>query len=115
MYKALLTVLALAATPVLATGIEINVEGEGANGVIVIDLFEDVAPAHVKRIANLAAEGKYDGVAFHRVIDGFMAQTGDVQFANIKLDVPYISTQDFFYLNGTEKDFTTSILQPPRA
>ena len=45
--------------------------------------FEDVAPAHVKRIANLAAEGKYDGVAFHRVIDGFMAQTGDVQFANI--------------------------------
>lgn len=83
MYKALLTVLALAATPVLATGIEINVEGEGANGVIVIDLFEDVAPAHVKRIANLAAEGKYDGVAFHRVIDGFMAQTGDVQFANI--------------------------------
>jgi peptidylprolyl isomerase len=83
MYKALLTVLALAATPVLATGIEINVKGEGANGVIVIDLFEDVAPAHVKRIANLAAEGKYDGVAFHRVIDGFMAQTGDVQFANI--------------------------------
>lgn len=38
-----------------------------------------------------------------------------VQFANIKLDLPYISTQDFFYLNGTEKDFTTSILQPPRA
>ena len=38
----------------------------------------------------------------------------DFQFADLKLDFPYISTQDFLYLNGIEKDFTTSILQPPR-
>ena len=42
--------------------------------------FEDVAPNHVKRIKELADAGKYDNVVFHRVIDGFMAQTGDVKF-----------------------------------
>ena len=47
-----------------------------------IELFPDVAPGHVKRIKELANSGKYDGVVFHRVIDGFMAQTGDVQFGN---------------------------------
>ena len=52
------------------------------DGDIKIELFEDVAPNHVKRIKQLAQEGKYDGVVFHRVIDGFMAQTGDVQFGN---------------------------------
>ena len=45
-------------------------------------LFEDVAPNHVKRIKELADSGKYDNVVFHRVIDGFMAQTGDVKFGN---------------------------------
>lgn len=77
-----LAALALvAATPALATGIDITVSGE-ANGVIVIDLFEDIAPQHVERITALATSGDYDGVAFHRVIDGFMAQTGDVQFGD---------------------------------
>jgi len=52
------------------------------DGDIKIKLFEDVAPNHVKRIKQLAQEGKYDGVVFHRVIDGFMAQTGDVKFGN---------------------------------
>ena len=47
------------------------------------DRFKDVAPGHVKRIKELADAGKYNGVVFHRVIDGFMAQTGDVQFGNI--------------------------------
>ena len=47
-------------------------------GTIVIDLLSDVAPGHVEQITALAAEGAYDGVVFHRVIDGFMAQTGDV-------------------------------------
>jgi peptidylprolyl isomerase len=65
--------------PAFATGLEIDVAGE-ANGTIVIDLFEDVAPLHVAQITALAAEGQYDGVVFHRVIDGFMAQTGDVEF-----------------------------------
>ena len=49
-------------------------------GQIVIDLLPDVAPAHVAQITALAGEGAYDGVVFHRVIDGFMAQTGDVEF-----------------------------------
>ena len=45
-------------------------------------MFADVAPKHVERIKKLANEGKYDNVVFHRVIDGFMAQTGDVRFGN---------------------------------
>ena len=53
------------------------------NGDVKIELFEDVAPNHVSRIKELANSGKYDNVVFHRVIDGFMAQTGDVQFGNI--------------------------------
>ena len=52
------------------------------DGNVKIELFSDVAPNHVKRIKDLADEGKYDNVVFHRVIDGFMAQTGDVQFGN---------------------------------
>ena len=56
------------------------------DGDVKIELFEDVAPNHVKRIKHLAQEGKYDGVVFHRVIDGFMAQTGDVQFGNSSND-----------------------------
>ena len=52
------------------------------DGDVKIELFEDVAPNHVKRIKELASSGKYDGVVFHRVIDGFMAQTGDVKFGN---------------------------------
>ena len=56
------------------------------DGSIKIELFEDVAPNHVKRIKQLAKDGKYDGVVFHRVIDGFMAQTGDVQFGNSSND-----------------------------
>ena len=63
----------------MATGLEIEVAGE-ANGTVKIDLLEDVAPNHVAQITELAEEGAYDGVVFHRVIDGFMAQTGDVQF-----------------------------------
>jgi peptidylprolyl isomerase len=64
--------------PALASGLEIVVAGE-ANGTITVDLLEDVAPQHVARITELAAAGKYDGVVFHRVIEGFMAQTGDVE------------------------------------
>ena len=56
------------------------------DGDVKIELFEDVAPNHVKRIKELANSGKYDNVVFHRVIDGFMAQTGDVQFGNSKLE-----------------------------
>ena len=52
------------------------------DGDVVIELFNDIAPNHVERFINLSKEKKYDGVVFHRVIDGFMAQTGDVQFGN---------------------------------
>ncbi len=52
------------------------------DGDVKIELFEDVAPNHVKRIKELANDGKYDNVVFHRVIDGFMAQTGDIKFGN---------------------------------
>ena len=47
-----------------------------------LNYFQDVAPKHVERIKKLANDGLYDGVVFHRVIDGFMAQTGDVKFGN---------------------------------
>ena len=79
MYK-LAAVFSFLAAPVLATGLQIEVAGEGANGVITVDLLEDVAPNHVAHMAALAADGIYDNVVFHRVIDGFMAQTGDVQY-----------------------------------
>jgi cyclophilin family peptidyl-prolyl cis-trans isomerase len=51
-------------------------------GDVKIELFANVAPKHVERIKKLANDGLYDNVVFHRVIDGFMAQTGDVKFGN---------------------------------
>ncbi|AXQ93251.1 peptidylprolyl isomerase [Cereibacter azotoformans] len=57
----------------------IEVSGQ-AQGEVVIDLLPEVAPQHVERMVTLAKEGAYDGVVFHRVIEGFMAQTGDVEF-----------------------------------
>ena len=52
-------------------------------GEVVIEMLPDVAPLHVERIKTLAREGQYDGVAFHRVMTGFMAQTGDVKFGDL--------------------------------
>ncbi len=54
------------------------------DGPVVIELLSDVAPKHVERLKELAAAGEYDNVAFHRVIEGFMAQTGDVQFGDME-------------------------------
>ena len=51
-------------------------------GEVEIELYPDKAPNHVKRFKELADQGKYDNVVFHRVIDGFMAQSGDVKFGN---------------------------------
>ena len=82
MRNAIAAALMLLAGPALATGIQIQVEGE-ANGIITIDLLEDVAPEHAAQIAAIAAEGGYDNVVFHRVIEGFMAQTGDVEFGKL--------------------------------
>ena len=52
------------------------------DGNVEIELFPNIAPNHVERFKTLATEGMYDNVVFHRVIDGFMAQTGDVKFGN---------------------------------
>ena len=76
----------LAAGPAAASGIEITVEGAHTSGVIKIDLLEDVAPGHAERITTLAEQGFYDNVYFHRVIDGFMAQTGDGQFGKVEAE-----------------------------
>jgi peptidylprolyl isomerase len=90
MRKGWLFAALVAAAPgtALATGLEIDIAGE-ADGTIVIDLFEEVAPLHVERIVTLAGEGAYNDVVFHRVIDGFMAQTGDVEFGRMGQDMRY--------------------------
>ena len=83
--KSLAIAALLLATPVLAEGdgpgpnLVIEISGT-AKGTVVIDLNIDGAPLHVAQIVALAQAGAYDGVVFHRVIDGFMAQTGDVQY-----------------------------------
>ena len=56
------------------------------DGNVKIELYPDVAPNHVERIKTLANNGEYNNVVFHRVIDGFMAQTGDVKFGNSSKD-----------------------------
>jgi peptidylprolyl isomerase len=82
MWRNLILALILA-TPALAQedgpgpNLMIDVAGKGQ---VVIDLLPNLAPQHVTQITALAGEGAYDGVVFHRVIDGFMAQTGDVQY-----------------------------------
>ena len=65
---------------------ETNMIIKTKHGDIEIELYDKVAPNHVKRFLKLANEGKYDNVVFHRVIDGFMAQTGDVKYG--KTDSP---------------------------
>lgn len=85
MLRNLLAALILTAAPALAQedgpgpNLVIEVDGQ-AKGTVVIDLRPDLAPKHVAQITTLAGQGAYDGVVFHRVIDGFMAQTGDVEF-----------------------------------
>ena len=90
MFK-LAAVLALVASPALSAGLEIDIAGE-ANGTIVIDLFEETAPLHVAQITAIAAAGNYDGEVFHRVIDGFMAQTGDVENGVMGMDLSRAGT-----------------------
>jgi cyclophilin family peptidyl-prolyl cis-trans isomerase len=80
----LLLMLPLAMTEAKPTNPENTLTIELKDGNVVIELYPDVAPKHVERIKKLVNQGKYDGVVFHRVIDGFMAQTGDVEFGNKK-------------------------------
>ena len=94
MLRKIVLIAALIAAPAYAQDVEdgagpnliIEVAGQ-ANGRVVIDMFEDAAPAHVAQITELAEEGAYDNVVFHRVIDGFMAQTGDVEHGKMGGDM----------------------------
>jgi peptidylprolyl isomerase len=85
MYKAL-CFLVLLGSPIFASGLTITVDGN-AKGEIKIDLFEDIAPLHVAQILELVEQGKYNNVVFHRVMDGFMAQTGDVEYGKAGSDI----------------------------
>ncbi len=67
----------LFAAPVLAAGPEDTLYLDLKDGRVVIELYPEIAPKHVERIKTLARRGFYNGVVFHRVIEGFMAQTGD--------------------------------------
>ncbi|MBB1491822.1 MULTISPECIES: peptidylprolyl isomerase [unclassified Paracoccus (in: a-proteobacteria)] len=67
--------------------IEVADAAGNAKGTIVLDLLADKAPNHVERLVTLAQQGAYDGVVFHRVIDGFMAQTGDTEFGKQGADL----------------------------
>ena len=96
--RKLALILGLMAGTAQATGIEIQVAGL-ANGTITIDLFEDVAPQHAERITRLATEGAYDGVVFHRVIEGFMAQTGDVEYGKMGGNLSYAGRGGSTYPN----------------
>ncbi|MCM2292983.1 peptidylprolyl isomerase [Allorhizobium sp. BGMRC 0089] len=72
------------ASPVLAADGNDYLTIQLKSGPVVIELLPKIAPKSVERLEKLASEGKYDNVAFHRVIEGFMAQTGDVQYGNMK-------------------------------
>ena len=89
MLRKLILAASLVASPALAEGepdgpgpnLVVEVTG-AANGTVVIDMLPDYAPKHVAQMVALAKSGAYDGVVFHRVIEGFMAQGGDVQYGN---------------------------------
>lgn len=74
----------LLAAPALAADPEDTMVITLKGGDVTIALRPDLAPKHVERIKTLVREGAYDNVAFHRVIEGFMAQTGDVEFGNME-------------------------------
>ena len=90
MFRAICLVAALLFTVTLTEAKAVEIKDpentlviELSTGKVYIEMLPDVAPLHVDQIKMLARQGEYDGVAFHRVIDGFMAQTGDVKFGNM--------------------------------
>lgn len=86
---AFLFAASLAIFPAQARDLENTLYLDLKDGRVVIELLPDVAPKHVARIKKLTREGFYDGIVFHRVIDGFMAQTGDVEFGHLGQDMRY--------------------------
>ncbi|NDV51895.1 MULTISPECIES: peptidylprolyl isomerase [unclassified Salipiger] len=117
--RKLALLLSVMASPALAAGLDVEVAGEGANGTFHIELFDDVAPQHAARLTELAEKGEYDGVVFHRVIDGFMAQTGDVQFGREGNDMRMAGTggSDLPDLAAefSEKDFARGVVGMARS
>ena len=113
------TLLAGAAS---ADGIVIEVTGD-STGLVYINLFEDIAPLHVAQITKLVADGSYDGVVFHRVIDGFMAQTGDVEYGDatdVQFDMRRAGTgsselEDIALEATTELSFTRGMVGMARS
>ena len=85
------TTSAVAAEDGPGPNLVIEVGGE-TSGRVVVDLLPDVAPKHVAQITELARTGAYDNVVFHRVIDGFMAQTGDVEYGRFGADLELAGT-----------------------
>ena len=83
----------------------IEVGGE-ASGKIEITLLPDLAPLHVERIKTLANLGAYDGVVFHRVIEGFMAQTGDVKFGKMQAFNPELVGRGGSSLPDLQSEFS---------
>ena len=79
-----LAVLVLAGAAALAADPENTLVIELESGEVTIEMLPSIAPLHVERVKTLARSGAYDGVVFHRVIDGFMAQTGDVRYGKAK-------------------------------
>ena len=87
MFRPLLAVLALALTTLAANAADKDfLYLELKSGTVKIELLDELAPGHVERVIALTDAGAYDGIAFHRVIDGFMAQTGDVEFGKVADD-----------------------------
>ena len=87
MYK-VIYLLILLGSPIFASSLKITIDGT-VQGHIEIDLFEEIAPLHVAQISKLAEQGQYDNVVFHRVIEGFMAQTGDVEYGKAGGDISF--------------------------
>jgi peptidylprolyl isomerase len=98
--------------------IEITIAGE-ANGKVVVELFDTLAPQHVERITQLARDGAYDDVVFHRVIDGFMAQTGDVEFGKLGGDLRMAGTGGSQYpdlpAEFSKEDFVAGVVGMARS
>ena len=101
MLRKILLATALIASPAFAEGepdgpgpnLVIEIDG-AAKGTVVIDLLPQYAPKHVAQIVAQAKSGAYEGVVFHRVIDGFMAQTGDVRYGKAGTDLSMAGTGD---------------------
>ena len=71
----------------LVSGLSLDISGETTSGIISIDFKDNLAPRHVSQITQLTLEGLYNNIVFHRVIDGFMAQTGDVKYGTTQSDL----------------------------